>query len=277
VTAAERGHSVILLESDDDVGGQLRMAEQVPGKSEFSELLRYFRTRISTLGIDVRLGTRATPGLVASLACDEVVVATGVVPRVPDIEGLDHPMVMTYVDALRRHTDVGRRVAIIGAGGVGFDVAEFLVGDPRESLEEGRFRHAWEAADTRGGPGSPPAAPRHEVTLLQRSATRVGASLGRSTGWIHRRSLARAGVRMLAGVKYLRIDDDGLHVEEAGGPRRVAADSVIVCAGQESLREIVGGLEAVGIGARLIGGALVAGEVDCARAIEEGTALAGRL
>lgn len=269
ITAAERGHGVTLLEAADEIGGQLTMAARIPGKAEFLELLRYFSSRLASLGVDVRLGVRATAEEVSSLGCDEVVIATGVVPRVPDIDGVNHPSVQSYVDVLRGRATLGPRVALIGAGGIGFDVAEFLVADPAESLDRERFLAAWSPERHLEGPRA-----RRQVTLLQRSTSRMGSTLGSSTGWIHKRALARGGVQMLNGVAYVRIDDEGLHIAREGVTSLVPADSIVICAGQESERGLADELAAGGLAVQLIGGARLAGEVDCARAIREGTELA---
>ncbi|MEE1754754.1 NADPH-dependent 2,4-dienoyl-CoA reductase [Streptomyces sp. SP18CS02] len=280
VSAAERGHGVTLFDAAQEIGGQLNIAKRVPGKEEFEETLRYFRDRLAHHGVEVRLGTRATAGLLAGF--DEVVVATGVTPRLPDIEGVDHPSVVSYLDVLRDGAEVGRRVAIIGAGGIGFDVAEFLTdaGEGASQDPETYFRQ-W-GVDTRyterGGLRAPerPEPPR-TVHLLQRKATKVGAGLGKTTGWIHRTELKHRGVTMVAGASYDRIDDEGLHITVDGEARTVPVDTVVLCTGQEPRRELFEELSAAGLSVHLIGGADVAAELDAKRAIDQGTRLAAAL
>jgi 2,4-dienoyl-CoA reductase (NADPH2) len=281
VSDAELGHRVTLFERSDRLGGQVNLARVVPGKAEFNELLGYYTRRLAGLGVEVRLGTMAGPDTLASGGFDEVVLATGVTPRVPVIDGVGHPMVMTYTDALTGARVPGRRVAIIGAGGIGFDVAEFLLGDAAESLEVAAFLRAWNvdpALATSGGLAGPPRAdvppPGREVTMLQRTAGRMGARLGKSTGWILKARLRQAGVRMISGVSYTRITDAGLHYETDGQPAVLEVDSVVLCTGQESERGLYEELTARGIAARLIGGADVAAELDAVRAIDQATRLA---
>jgi len=275
-TAAERGHAVTLFEKAGEIGGQFNLAKRVPGKEEFEETLRYFGERLRLAGVDVRLNTEAT---VADLtAFEEVVVATGVTPRRPGIPGIDHDSVLSYVEVIRG-APVGRRVAIIGAGGIGFDVAELLAqGDARPSLDIAAYMKEWGVdmtLDNRGGlaPAAPAQAAR-EITLCQRKDGKLGAGLGKTTGWGHRASLKHLGVEMLASCKYVRIDDDGLHLEVAGVPRTLPVDNVVICAGQEPLRALKAPLEAAGVRVTLIGGADVATELDAKRAIDQGTRLA---
>ncbi|MFF9399169.1 FAD-dependent oxidoreductase [Streptomyces sp. NPDC014744] len=277
VTAAERGHRVTLFDTADGIGGQLDVARRVPGKQEFDETLRYFRTRLAEEGVELRLGTRATAEMLEGF--DEVVLATGVTPRSPAIPGLDHPSVVGYLDVLRDGAPVGNRVAIIGAGGIGFDVAEFLTdpGDGASADPEAFFRR-W-GVDTalreRGGLRTAErAAPARTVHLVQRRPGKVGAGLGRTTGWIHRTELRHRGVTMIAGASYDRIDDEGLHLTVDGERRVLPVDTVVVCAGQEPRRELYEELIAAGRRGRLIGGADVAAELDAKRAIRQGTEVA---
>ncbi|KOT37834.1 2,4-dienoyl-CoA reductase [Streptomyces caelestis] len=280
VSAAERGHHVTLFDAASEIGGQLNVARKVPGKQEFDETLRYFRTRLAELAVDVRLDTRVTAGDVADH--DEVVVATGVTPRVPDIPGVDHESVLGYLDVLRDGAPVGDRVAILGAGGIGFDVAEFLTdgGDKAHENPETYFRHWGVDLDYRapGGLAAPerPAPPR-TVHLLQRKASKVGAGLGRTTGWIHRAELRHRGVTMVPGVRYDRIDDAGLHVTVDGESTVLEVDTVVLCTGQEPRRDLYEELVAAGRPVHLIGGADVAAELDAKRAIKQGTELAAAL
>ncbi|MER6309393.1 NADPH-dependent 2,4-dienoyl-CoA reductase [Streptomyces sp. NPDC001657] len=280
VSAAERGHQVTLFEAADEIGGQLNIAKRVPGKEEFEETLRYFREQLALRGVDVRLKTAVTAADLG--AYDEVVVATGVTPRIPEIEGIGHPSVVSYLDVLRDGAEVGARVAVIGAGGIGFDVAEFLTdaGDGASRDAETYFR-GW-GVDTgygdRGGLRAPerPAPPR-QVHLLQRKASKVGAGLGKTTGWIHRTELRHRGVTMVPGVTYERIDDAGLHVTIDGEARTLPVDTVVLCTGQEPRRDLYEELRAEGRAVHLIGGADVAAELDAKRAIKQGTELAAAL
>ncbi|MFC9627496.1 FAD-dependent oxidoreductase [Streptomyces sp. NPDC056930] len=280
VAASERGHEVTLFDAAEEIGGQLNVARRVPGKEEFNETLRYFRTRLAEEKVGLRLGTRATADVLHGF--DEVVLATGVMPRSPAIPGVDHPSVVSYLDVLRDGAKVGDRVAIIGAGGIGFDVAEFLTdsGDAA-SLDPEVFFRQW-GVDTdyrdRGGLCAPerPKTPR-TVHLIQRKNSKVGEGLGRTTGWIHRTELRHRGVTMIPGAAYDRIDDDGLHLTVDGEQRLLPVDTVVLCAGQEPLRELYEELLAAGRPAHLIGGADVAAELDAKRAIRQGTELAASL
>ncbi|WP_097983501.1 NADPH-dependent 2,4-dienoyl-CoA reductase [Streptomyces sp. f150] len=280
VTAAERGHAVTLFDTADEIGGQLNVARRVPGKEEFDETLRYFRTRLAELDVDVRLSTRAGTGTLDGF--DEIVLATGVEPRTPAIPGTDHPNVVSYLDVLRDGAPVGDRVAIIGAGGIGFDVAEFLTdGGDAASLDADTFFRQWgvdTAYEDRGGLRAPerPKSPR-TVHLVQRRTTKVGAGLGKTTGWIHRTELRHRGVEMIAGASYDLIDDEGLHLTVDGERRVLPVDTVVLCAGQEPRRELYEELSAGTVPVHLIGGADVAAELDAKRAIRQGTELAAAL
>ncbi|MEU8713033.1 NADPH-dependent 2,4-dienoyl-CoA reductase [Streptomyces sp. NPDC048663] len=280
VSAAERGHQVTLFDAAAEIGGQLNVARKVPGKQEFDETLRYFRHQLDAHGVDVRLNTTVGPEDVTGY--DEVVVATGVTPRTPDIPGVDHPRVLGYLDVLRDDAPVGDRVAILGAGGIGFDVAEFLTdgGDKASEDPATYFRH-W-GVDTEyrtpGGLAAPerPAPPR-TVHLLQRRTGKVGAGLGKTTGWIHRAELKHRGVTMVPGVRYDLIDDAGLHVTVDGQSTVLEVDTVVLCTGQEPRRGLYEELVAAGRSAHVIGGADVAAELDAKRAIKQGTELAAAL
>ncbi|MFD0340175.1 FAD-dependent oxidoreductase [Streptomyces sp. NPDC127117] len=280
VSASERGHEVTLFDAAEEIGGQLNVARRVPGKEEFDETLRYFRTRLREEKVELRLGTRVTAGALDGF--DEVVLATGVTPRSPAIPGQDHPTVVGYLDVLRDRAHVGERVAIIGAGGIGFDVAEFLTdsGDAASRDPEVFFRQ-W-GVDTeyrdRGGLRAPerPKTPR-TVHLIQRRTGKVGAGLGKTTGWIHRTELRHRGVTTIAGATYDRIDDDGLHLTVDGEQHLLPVDTIVLCAGQEPRRDLYEELLAAGRPAHLIGGADVAAELDAKRAIRQGTELAAAL
>ena len=278
--AAGRGHRVVLFEAGDAIGGQFNLARRVPGKEEFDETIRYFGHRIAETGVELRLSTLATPGLLAGF--DAVVLASGVVPREVDFDGHDHPRMVGYADVLQRRVVPGRRVAIIGAGGIGFDVAEFLVQEaPSPSLEPRRWMAEWgvdPAFEARGGLApTRPEPPAREVWLLQRSAGRLGSRLGKTTGWIHRATLKAKGVRMLGGVAYEGVDDAGLHLRIDGQPQLLPVDHVVVCAGQESRRDLLAPLRATGSEVHVIGGADVAAELDAKRAIAQGSRLAAAL
>ncbi|MFD6418263.1 FAD-dependent oxidoreductase [Streptomyces sp. NPDC060194] len=281
VSAAERGHTdITLFDAADAIGGQLNIARRIPGKEEFDETIRYFRHQLDAYGVDVRLGVTVTPELLDGY--DEIVVATGVSPRTPAIPGVDHRSVVSYLDVVRHGAPVGERVAIVGAGGIGFDVAEFLTdGGERASLDPEAFFRLW-GVDTEhrtpGGLTRPerPAPPR-TVHLLQRKATKVGAGLGKTTGWIHRTELKHRGVAMVAGVTYDRIDDQGLHITVDGEKRLLEVDTVVLCAGQDPRRDLYEQLLAAGRTVHLIGGADVAAELDAKRAILQGTELAAKV
>ncbi|WP_404193619.1 FAD-dependent oxidoreductase [Streptomyces tauricus] len=280
VGAAERGHDVTLYDAAPEIGGQLNVARKVPGKQEFDETIRYFRTQLELHGVDVRLNTPVGDGDLDPY--DEVVVATGVGPRTPEIPGVDHPSVVGYLDVLRDGAPVGDRVAILGAGGIGFDVAEYLTdsGDKASEDPATYFRHwgvdmDYEAPGGLGAPERP--APPRTVHLLQRKASKVGAGLGKTTGWIHRAELKHRGVTMVPGVRYDRIDDAGLHVTVDGESSVLPVDTIVLCTGQEPRRDLYESLRAAGRSVHLIGGADVAAELDAKRAIKQGTELAAAL
>ncbi|WP_175684684.1 NADPH-dependent 2,4-dienoyl-CoA reductase [Burkholderia anthina] len=280
--AVQRGHEVVLFDAQSEIGGQLNVAKQVPGKEEFHEMLRYFGKQVKLRGVQVVLNTWVTSEQLRKGHFDEIVLATGVKPRSPQIEGIDHPKVLGYLDVLREKKPVGRRVAIIGAGGIGFDVAEYLThAGASPSLDPEKFFAEW-GVDTayreRGGlKQACVVEPTREVYLLQRKETKVGETLGKTTGWIHRAGLKARRVRMEAGVTYRKIDDQGLHITVAGEDRIVDADNVILCAGQEPLRALYDELQALGCTAHLIGGADVAAELDAKRAIHQGACLAAAI
>ena len=286
-TLAERGHEVHLIDAAAEIGGQLNLAKQVPGKEEFHETLRYWARRVETTGVTLRLNTRAKAESLKAEGFDEVVIATGVTPRNPRIPGQDHPKVLSYIEVLKG-AKVGDRVAVIGAGGIGFDVAEFLThSGTSTALDLPAWLAEWGVTDpalARGGLATEtPAAlhpPARQVTLLQRKAGKLGGGLGKTTGWIHRATLKQKQVRMIGGVNYERIGDEGLQIsdgEQRENPRWLAVDTIVLCAGQEPLRELQVPLEAAGVPVHVIGGAFEAGELDAKRAIDQGVRLGCRL
>ena len=288
--AAERGHKVALFDAGKEVGGQFNIAKLIPGKEEFYETLRYYRVMLDKHGVDVRLETRVSVDDLKAGNFDEVVLATGVAPRTPDIEGIDHPKVIGYLDALLERKPVGQKVAVVGAGGIGFDVSEFIVHKGTSAaLDAGHFMREWGVdltVEHRGGiQGVTPEVPEpaREVFLLQRKSSKVGKNLGKTTGWIHRTSLKNRKVQMMPGVTYRKIDDEGLHITvtpkgaEQGEDRVLPVDTIILCAGQEPLRELQSGLEAAGLPVHLIGGSDVAAELDAKRAIDQGSRLAASI
>ena len=283
--AAERGHSVTLFDAAGEIGGQFNVAKRVPGKEEFYETLRYFKKKLETTGVDLRLNTRVNVDDLAKGGFDEIILATGIAPRTPAIEGIDNAKVISYLDAILQRKPVGQKVAVIGAGGIGFDVSEFIThAGETTSLNRDAFWKEWgidTALDARGGIAGikaevHPAA--REVFLLQRKKSKVGDGLGKTTGWIHRTGLKNKNVQMLNSVEYLKVDDQGLHIRIAEGePQVLPVDTVIVCAGQDPLRELQDGLVAAGQSVHLIGGADVAAELDAKRAINQGSRLAAEL
>ena len=284
---AERGHEVDLFEAAAEIGGQLNMAKVIPGKEEFHEMLRYFTRQLELKRVRVHLNTRVRAGDLEANAYNGVIIATGVVPRDPQIEGQDHPKVLSYIDVLRKRAAIGKRVAIIGAGGIGFDVAEYLVHDghsPTMNLEE--WLAEWGVVDpavARGGIArdrTPTEAPAREVTLLQRKAGKHGANLGKTTGWIHRATLKMNNVQMIGNVNYERIGDEGLLItfgKNHEQPTWINVDNIVMCAGQLPLRELEEPLQSAGIPTHVIGGADIAAELDAKRAIDQGSRLAAVL
>jgi 2,4-dienoyl-CoA reductase (NADPH2) len=277
--AAGRGHEVHLYEAEGEIGGQFNMAKRIPGKEEFYETLRYYQRQIELTGVRLHLNTWATPELLAKGGFAEVLIATGVAPRQVQLEGIEHPKVLSYIDVLKHSQPVGQRVAIIGAGGIGFDLAEFLSQEGENpSLNIPAFMEEWGvdmSYQQRGAIARPaPAVPGRQIFLCQRSKGKPGAGLGKTTGWIHRSSLRYKGVEMLPEVQYQRIDDQGLHLTVKGQPRLLEVDHIIVCAGQSPLRDLLEPLQARGIPAQLIGGAHEARELDAKRAISQAAWLA---
>ncbi|MBC9226861.1 NAD(P)-binding protein [Aeromicrobium sp. 636] len=282
VELAGRGHEVELFEALPEIGGQFRLAMQIPGKEDFAETVRYYSVMLERRGVKVHLNRSASVEDLS--AFDEVVLATGVEPRVPSIPGIDHPSVVTYQQLIRDRVPAGERVAVLGAGGIGYDISEYLLHDPDESLEH--WMQRWGVTDPeveRGGLATKvKAPPRRAVTLLQRKATTFGKGLGKTTGWVHRTTLKDSGVEFVGGVRYDRIDDAGLHVTigadgDSPESRVIAADTIVLCTGQESVRGLVEPLEAAGVSVHVIGGADVAAELDAKRAIKQATELAARL
>jgi len=283
--AAERGHSVTLFDAQAEIGGQFNVAKRVPGKEEFFETLRYFKKKLETTGVDLRLNTRVSVNDLATGGFDEIILATGIAPRTPEIPGIDHPKVIGYLDAILQRKPVGQKVAVIGAGGIGFDVSELITHQGEAtSLDRDAFWKEWgidlnlEARGGIAGIKPQPHAPAREVWLLQRKKSKVGDGLGKTTGWIHRTGLKNKNVQMLNSVEYLKIDDAGLHIRIADWESQILpVDTVIVCAGQDPLRELHEGLLAAGQSVHLIGGADVAAELDAKRAINQGSRLAAEL
>ncbi len=275
-TAAEAGHAVTLFEASARIGGQFNLARRIPGKEEFAETLRYFGRRLATTGVKLKLNTHARAEDLAEF--DQVILAAGIVPRTVTIPGIAHVKVTSYIDLIEGRKLAGRRVAIIGAGGIGFDVAELLshAGETADPLDA--YRKEWGIDPKIGGRGGLAApqmsAPPRELWLLQRKSTKVGDGLAKTTGWARRLLLQKRGVQMIAGVEYQKIDDAGLHIKVGGQERLLAVDTVVICAGQEPCRELVAALAAARLPTTLIGGADVATELDARRAIAQGTRVA---
>ncbi|MDJ0835014.1 MAG: NADPH-dependent 2,4-dienoyl-CoA reductase [Acidobacteriota bacterium] len=280
--AAERGHHVDLYEASDNIGGQFNMAKRIPGKEEFEETLRYFRRKIELTGVRLHLNKRVTAGELADAGYDHIILATGVTPRTPPITGLDHEKVLSYIDVLLHRKPVGEKVAVIGAGGIGFDVAEYLSHKGTSpSLDPDLFFAEWgvdQKIENRGGlkPREPEPSAR-QIYLLQRKTTSLGKGLAKTTGWIHRTALKQKAVRMIGGVTYDLVDDEGLHITVGEESRVLEVDNVILCAGQEPERSLQKDLEAAGLDTHLIGGAKLASELDAKRAVDEGSRLAAAL
>lgn len=280
---AERGHEVDLFDKASEIGGQFNIAKKIPGKEEFYQTLRYYKNKIEETGVNLRLNEGVSASALISAAYDEVVLATGILPRKLTIEGADHPKVLSYIDVIRDQKPVGQRVAVIGAGGIGFDVAEFLAHQGvSPSLDIDVFNKEW-GVDTeykdRGAYGhADPEEPARQITMLQRKEGKMGAGLGKTTGWIHRASLKMKRVQMVRGVEYTKVDDRGLHFTIQGGePQVIECDNVVVCAGQMSRRDLLEELEAANVTTHLIGGSKMAGELDAKRAIREGFVLAAEI
>ncbi|MGW4354643.1 oxidoreductase [Nocardia sp. NPDC004582] len=284
VSLAQRGHHVDLFEADDKVGGQFDIARRIPGKEEFNETIRYFTRQLELTGVRVHLETRATAEQLIAGGYDEVVLATGVKPRIPNIPGIDHPKVLTYAELVRDGRPVGKKVAVIGAGGIGFDVSEFLTVEGHPSLKLDEWKEEWGVSDDPAVPGfvttPKPSPAAREVVLLQRKSSAFGKDLGKTSGWVHRAAVKAKGVEQIGGVNYERIDDRGLHVsfgEKRQRPQVIECDNVILCAGQESVRDLHEPLRNAGVTVHLIGGADLAAELDAKRAINQGTRLAASL
>jgi 2,4-dienoyl-CoA reductase (NADPH2) len=279
--AAQRGHAVTLFDSAAEIGGQFNLAKRVPGKEEFYETLRYYSRMIEVLGITLHLNMRVDAAQLKARNFDHIVIATGIEPRVPKVDGIDHPSVISYIDAIMGRKPVGRKVAIMGAGGIGFDVAEVILHKGTSAaLDLNVFAREWgidfEHHPRGGVTGVEPIVEKadRDVFLLQRKTTPVGRGLGKTTGWTHRLSLARREVKMLNGVEYHKIDNDGLHISINGQPQLLAVDTVIVCAGQLPLRALYDELYSSGFNVSLIGGAYEAAELDAKRAINQASYLA---
>lgn len=280
--AAQRGHEVHLYDAASEIGGQFNMAKQIPGKEEFYETIRYFNKQIELTGVYLHLNTLITADFLKLQNFDEVILATGVTPRTPKIEGIEHPSVLSYIDVLKNKKPVGKRVALIGAGGIGFDVAEYLAQEGEStSLDTQAFMQEWgvDMAYQKGGALTKPhpeKSPR-TIYLLQRTKGKIGGKLGKTTGWIHRSSLKMKKVETIDGVTYEKIDDKGLHINIDGFYRLLEVDNIVICAGQEPLNALFDPLSNAGISTHIIGGAFEALELDAKRAIEQGSKLAANL
>ena len=280
-TLASRGHEVTLFDAASEIGGQFNIAKQIPGKEEFYETLRYFKVQLQKHEVTLKLNTSVDAAMLENGEFDEVILATGITPRIPDLDGIDHAKVLTYIDVLKHKKEVGNRVAIMGAGGIGFDTAEYLThGKSTPSQDIPAFMKEWGidmSMSSRGGvegiQALPEPSPR-KVYLLQRKTTKFGAGLGKTTGWAHKAGLMKKGVNMVNGVEYLKIDDDGLHIRVGEDVQCLDVDNVIICAGQTPLRELENKLS---LPCHVIGGAFEAAELDAKRAIDQGTRLAATL
>lgn len=279
ITAAERGHHITLFEQESQIGGQLNLAKQIPGKIEFQETIRYFQRQLTLKNVTIHLTNKASAEQLVNF--DEIIIATGVLPKKIHIEGIDHDSVVNYYDVLKHHITIGSQVAIIGAGGIGFDIAQYLCQEIDKSSQDiDAFTHQWNIDTTITQPGGiypkgehQLASPR-KIYLLQRKSTRVGEQLGKTTGWIHRLNLLRYGVTMMNGVSYQKIDDQGLHIYHNKQKKCLPVDNIIICAGQESLRTLADALYKLGKKPHIIGGADIAVELDARRAIDQGMRLA---
>lgn len=280
--AAQRGHEVHLFDADSQIGGQFNMAKQIPGKEEFYETLRYFNKQLNIHGVNLHLGQKVNAQDLVPGAFDEIILATGVFPRALEFPGIEHPKVLSYIDVLKHHKKTGQKIAIIGAGGIGFDVAEYLL---KEEQEEGisvsAFMDEWGVDmnyQDKGGLKDP-SLEKNERTiyLLQRSKGKLGERLGKTTGWIHRSSLKKHRVHMLDSVQYLKVDDQGLHITIDDRPQVLEVDNVVICAGQETLRDLYEPLTSAGLSVHLVGGADEARELDAKRAIDQASRLAARI
>ena len=284
IEAARRGHNVVLFDQAPEIGGQFNMAKVIPGKEEFHESLRYFSTMLNKTGVTLRLNTRVSADTITAEQCDEVILATGVQPRMPSIQGIEHPKVCSYIDVLQKNKEVGRKVAVMGAGGIGFDVSEYLlhpVGLPSSSLNVENWKQEWgvtfDPLNPGGVHGMQPQAPSpcREIWLCQRKDEPLGKRLGKTSGWVHKASLKNRQVHFMQGVEYVRIDDQGLHIQTPqNGPLILPVDHIVVCAGQDPLRELEAPLKALGLPVHWVGGADVASELDAKRAIAQATRLA---
>ena len=281
--AAARGHEVTLFEKSDRIGGQLNIANQMPGKEEFNETIRYFKKQLEITGVKLHLNTPATSAELKAEGFDTVILSTGVVPRIPELEGINHEKVLTYVDVLLHKKEVGQKVAVLGAGGIGFDVSEYLTHNATEQNPDQEFFKTWGVDQEIKGPGGlsesgfQPSPATRQVIMMQRKASKIGETLGKTTGWIHRAQLKMKGVKMMNAVTYQKIDDQGLHIQVNGQEQLLEVDHVILCTGQESCRELQGELQEAGLSVHLIGGALEAGELDAKRAIKQAAQLAATI
>ncbi|PHY06024.1 MAG: NADPH-dependent 2,4-dienoyl-CoA reductase [Alcaligenaceae bacterium] len=279
ITAAERGHQVQLFEAGNEVGGQLNLARRIPGKEqEFAELVRYFKTRLTTTGVNLHLNQRVDAATLVEQGFERIVIATGIKPRMPSIAGIEHAKVVSYTDVILGRAQVGERVAIIGTGGIGHDVAELLTSAPGEPQTAEEFLKAWGVDPTLRSAGGLQASVTHgaqrKVVMLQRGTKKPGAGLGKSTGWIHRTKLTKRGVTAVSGCIYEKIDDQGLHYSVSGERHVLDVDTIVLCAGQDSEQDLADGLAGKVLHLNLIGGARIATELDAMRAIDEGTRLA---